>query len=62
MSCGISCIVTDVGDSAWLVGDTGRIIPNKEERHLVFWQENGSVNFFLLNLLLHNMNDYMKMC
>ncbi len=27
MSCGVPCVVTDVGDSAWLVADTGLVIP-----------------------------------
>ncbi|MEM9543633.1 MAG: glycosyltransferase [Cyanobacteria bacterium P01_E01_bin.42] len=40
MSCGIPCVVTDVGDSAKLVGDFGKVIPSQNPEALArAWQE-----------------------
>lgn len=40
MSCGVPCVVTDVGDSAWIVGNTGRVVPPKNPEVLASaWRE-----------------------
>ena len=30
MACGVPCVVTDVGDSGWLVADSGRIVASRD--------------------------------
>jgi glycosyltransferase involved in cell wall biosynthesis len=34
MACEVPCIVTDVGDSAWIVGDTGDVVPARNAEAL----------------------------
>lgn len=40
MSCSIPCAVTDVGDSGWIVGNTGRVVPPQNPDALAnAWKE-----------------------
>jgi glycosyltransferase involved in cell wall biosynthesis len=40
MACGVPCVVTDVGDSAWLVGETGVVVkPRNPEALASGWEK-----------------------
>ncbi|WP_072623290.1 glycosyltransferase family 4 protein [Spirulina major] len=40
MSCAVPCVVTDIGDSAWLVGETGKVVPPSNPEALAdAWRE-----------------------
>jgi glycosyltransferase involved in cell wall biosynthesis len=40
MSCGVPCVVTDVSDLPWIVGETGRVVPPRDSAALArAWAE-----------------------
>ncbi len=34
MACGVPVVATDIGDTAWVMGDTGRLVPAKDPQAL----------------------------
>ncbi|HYM11524.1 MAG TPA: glycosyltransferase [Bryobacterales bacterium] len=40
MACGVPCVATNVGDTAWIIGETGRVVPTRSPAALSqAWQE-----------------------
>ena len=69
MSCGVPCVATDIGDSAWIVGDQGLVVPPSNPEALAArWQDvldkaseaQSSIGLNLRERVVHNFSlDHM---